>query len=194
MTTARRNPNGQTPFGSWVQSHPDLEAITHSLTVTDADMMFHKYKTYVDAIGTRQIQLQMWVEVKTYGANLTKSQHETLFDHHQGLCTRKQTVMRRSPFGGMRQVWHFGVCILRLQEDVPTDGGIEWGVFNPDGSIEWYPNGTCEALVDLLRFNSRPDDPRQPLSIRRHHKNSFYIQNVKTELGFSVDERLVVRS
>ena len=194
MTTARRDPNGQTPFGSWVQAHPDLDSIRHSLTITDADMMFHKYKTYTDSIGTREIQLQMWVEVKSFNAQLTKSQHETLFDHHQALNTKSQTVMRRSTNGKNRQVWHFGVCILQMEGQIPEDNKTRWGVFRCDGSIRWYPCSAVHGIVEVLRFDRRPDNPKQMLSIRRHHKNTFYIEKTKTELGFFVDETLIKRS
>jgi hypothetical protein len=194
MTAPARSANGHTPFGMWVRGRPGLESGTHGLALTDVDMIFHRFKSHVDSVGTREVQLQMWVEVKTHKGCLTKSQHETLFDHHQ--CLRSDRAIKRtSPFNDIaRYVWHFGVFILKIQGDVPEDKKIDWGVFEIDGSIIWFKGGTVKGLEEILRFERRPDNPSKKLCLRRHHKTSVIRAISNTELGFEIGTDIVKRS
>lgn len=179
-----------------MQRNPDLESGRHTLAVTDADMIFHRWKANVDGLGTRRVQLAMWVEVKTFGAELTESQHETLFFHHQSLSTQGKTVSVKTLRGDVRAFWHFGVYVLRLPGAEPDETGCIWGVFNPDGTITWWESMAphLKSLNELLRFDLRPDRPIERISLRRHHKTRRIERQVITGLGLQVSEIVVNRS
>jgi len=194
MTAPARCVDGQTPFGLWVRQRPDLDSSKHALSLTDVDMIFHRFKTHVDAMGTREFQLQMWVEIKTYSGELTKSQHETLFDHHQILMSERARK-RISPLtGASRYLWHFGVFVLKLHAGIPEDKKIDWGVFRNDGTLRWYKGGTVHGLEQILRFERRPDNPAQKLCLRRHHKTRVIHTISSTELGFETEQQVICRS
>src|SRR5215470_12279681 len=66
MTEPRHASYDETPFGAWVRRQPEIESRRTGLSVTDIDWCFHKFKTSVDRLGTREIQLMLMVELKTY--------------------------------------------------------------------------------------------------------------------------------
>lgn len=184
-----------TPFGLWCREQNGLESHQHSLTITDADWMFHKFRTNIDACGIRDVQLAMIVEVKSRNSVPTSSQQETLFYHHQLLCTcgktRKVKRVQRAPI----QLWHFGVFVLRLPGDTPSDfpKSLEWGIFADDGSLTWLPGTEC-GLIQLLRFDRRPDNPKRALCLRRHHSTRVVTAVETTPLGFEVERTITRRS
>ena len=66
MTTPRRD-DTQEPWAAWVQRNPRLDSVRDGLCCTNSDLWVHKYRTYVDNVGTRELQHIMLIEVKTYG-------------------------------------------------------------------------------------------------------------------------------
>lgn len=191
MTTPRRSQIEETPFGNWVRNNPSLEAHQHSLTVTDADWIFHKYRATVDGISTRDVQLAMLVETKTFGRTPTKSQQETLFYHHQ-LLNRKGKVNR--VMQPEITLWHFGVYVLRMDSSRPDENShCLWGRFGDGGTLTWMPLDQA-TLTQVLRFDRRPDDPRQDLSLRRHHKTRELVVLETMPLGFHAEKKVLRRS
>jgi hypothetical protein len=172
MTVGRADGAG-TPFGAWLREHPELEARSNDLSATDSDMWLHKYRLRDEADNKHlAVDHLMLVEVKCFQKDVPYSQADTLgvID----LLLRKATVKngRRWPTkipdrrsgrpGATRSVRWLGVHVLQLSGDRPDNSThILW-----DGHCHLYE----EALVEVLRFDRDPDDPRSPLNTRRHHR------------------------
>jgi len=155
------------PFSDWLRRHPDLRANVFWLYAMDIDMIFHKYQTRVDRLGDRSVKLMMDVEVKTFGAMPNDMQRETLYFRHQILRSKKlrySTFIRRNV-----AFWHFGIFVLVIHNGARPDecSAIDWVQFDAAGNF--LPRRiTLDELVDLMRFNIRPDTFRR-LDLRRHH-------------------------
>lgn len=65
MTAPLRN-GTESKFSTWLRSHPDIDSVHDSVNVTDQDFIFQKYRTNVDAMKTRDVQMAMLVELKTF--------------------------------------------------------------------------------------------------------------------------------
>lgn len=186
--TKPRFDGGDSPFGDWLRKQPFLSS--QHFVASDVDWMMHRYRPEVDRQGTREINYMMFLETKTYCAELSKSQHETLWFHHQLLNKRRRLAL----VGGAnrRAVWHFGVSLLTMEGDHPTDGELFWGRFAFDGSISRVP--ICERqLIQLLRFDIEPNHLRS-MNARRHHKTQAIEITEKSPLGFEITKRIVQRS
>jgi len=193
MTKGRLNSAEETPFGFWCRSHRELESTKYSLTVNDADWLFHKYKTSVDNCGTRDLQLAMVVELKTHNAIPDPHQIEILYYHHQLLCTCGHSVrvqrVQRPPV----QLWHFGVYVLRLPGERPDEHDhVWWGKLTENG-LSWEA-GSPAGLIEVLRFDRRPDNPVNKMEFRRHHVTQEIEIVEQTALGFTVNRRIKRRS
>src|SRR5438132_3019232 len=133
MTRARQSLAGETPFGAWLRAQTALESHTTSLTVTDADWIFHKYRVHHDSLGQRDVQLMMFLEVKCYGATPSASQEDTLYMLHQCMQELGKQVRRL----GNRQavtLWNFGVFVLSLPGASPAEHDwCRWGTFGATG-------------------------------------------------------------
>ena len=187
-----------TPFGRWVRQQKELDSLSCSLSLTDVDMIFQKYRSYVDGIGDRTVKLMMQVEVKTFDGKPNRSQTSNLFLTHQLLRQKRKLY---DTFNGkvqeLKDIWHFGYFVLSLEKDEPSDDTkMWWGIFNDRGELEYRRCTTTNSLRRLLSFELRPDnpDPHSPLSIRRHHKISNRIIQERTDLGFYVERMLTFRS
>lgn len=194
MTTGRRSSLEETPFGRWVRQQDSIDSHQHGLVVTDADWIFQKYKTNVDVLGARNVQLMMICEVKTFGATPGASQVETLFFLHQSTCCMRE---RKRP-GGLSPImlWHFGVFILSIPGNTPVDGHpMYWGSFDSDGSVSWRKTTSVRSLVELLGFVRRPDDPPRKLDLRRHHiSKDVQATEFLPILGVSIHKTIKKRS
>lgn len=187
MTRERRF--GQdTPFCAWIRQREDLNASRHSLTVNDTDLVLHKYKTNVDSVGTRSLQLHMWVEIKTYGGMPSSTQRQTLFDYHQMLCDKRRKLVDSMSPNSRRSVWHFGVYVLSLSGTTPDDSElIRWCCFNKQGALVERVISR-DDLVKILRFDVEPSGYKSIGSaMRRHHKNRELIVTERMPLGFDTD-------
>ncbi len=190
MTRPRLSPAQESPFGRYIRTHRALDSRDTGLTVTDIDWCFHKYAPHVDGLGTRDVQLMLFLELKCYNAEPRPSQVETLSLLHQRCCS-KAPVYRpeRSP----TMLWHFGVYVLSLPGVTPDDSAAcRWGAFDAKGCLGWRTIPTA-WIPELLGFTRRPDD-FQALSLRRHHAVEAFIARETTPLGFPVDTVVVKRS
>lgn len=162
------------PFSDWLRKHPGLDANVYWLYAMDVDMIFHKYQVWNDCVGDRTVKLMMDVEVKTFGAVPDEKQRETLYFRHQILCTKQprySTFLKRDV-----SFWHFGIFVLVMHGGARPDGcdGIDWMQFDT-GGILTPRKITVDELVDLLRFDIRPDT-FEPVNLRRHHKTQEVMQ------------------
>lgn len=146
--------------------------------VSDLDAMVterrvvHQYRT--KEYG-RSFQLFMILEIKTQGADLSKSQRDTLHILNQIVRNRRQTptkVLRFQAGNAPLQVHslltnqevnvrHFGVHLLRFSGLGPDDSDwIKWNKIDID----------ADTLTQLLRFDLDPDTLK-PMdeSLRNHH-------------------------
>lgn len=191
MTTARRY-GEDNPFGSWLRTQEELDSHQHAFTANDADWILLKYMTQFDAEGTRQVQLSMFVEVKTNGAEPKGSQLETLFFHDQLL--RKKGKVRRLR-GDKVMLWSFGVFVLSLDGTHPVDGElVRWGIFDMRGKLSWCVSRRERSIVELLGFKRNPRKPQERLSLRRHHKTRQVIVEETADLGFKVETKQTFKS
>jgi len=189
--TMQRRYGADPPFNAWVRAQEDLDSTIKGLVVTDIDMCFHKYKTWVDGVGTREVHLVMDVEVKTRHALPSKSQMETLWIRHERL-TRGGLAMRHS--SPEVTSWHFGMFVLSLAGESPGDDGehVRWCSFRPDGTLR-HKRITVATLRRVLGFDLRPDT-LEALDLRRHHATSEIAQEIETPLGFKVTQIVKVQS
>ena len=191
MTTERRY-GEDNPFGAWLRSQDELDSHQHAFTANDADWILLKYKTWLDTEGTREVQLSMFVEVKTNGAEPNRSQLEALFFYDQLLRQRRKLLLLN---GGRVMVWSFGVFILSLQGTRPVDGDeMRWGMFDIDGKLSWCVSRRERSIVDLLGFRRDPRKPSKRLSLRRHHKTRKLLVEETTDIGLKVETEQTFRS
>lgn len=177
MTTKRRDSN-ESPFSEWLRNHPEIESNQKKMSVTDADIWFHRYsernekKRKISADIRDVIDFVMLVELKVNNADMTFAQRDTLSVIDAVLRESCSTVsakrknlkipdMRR--YGSERIVRCYGVHLLQLSGMRPQDSKI----------ILWDKKPICEEiLIELLRFDRDPDNPRKFIDTRRHHKPS----------------------
>ncbi len=193
MTSPRRFAYGEERFSAWLRTQPEIDSLKKGLTVQDIDYCFHKYRTNVDRLGTRDVQLMMFVELKCMDALPNPSQHESLFFWHQWLARPLGKHVERLEGKGKVALWHFGIFVLRLPRFSPEESDhFHWGTFQSNGQIRWR-RGTMPDLLALLAFERRPDT-WQPLTLRRHHATRAVMITEHTPLGFTVERPFIVRS
>jgi len=191
--TATRRYGEDNPFGAWVRLQPDLDSVQHSLTVNDADWIFHKYRTHRDGIGTREVQCMMFVEVKTNLAIPKPAQSETLFFIHQRM--KWDGELKR--LGGSRvAVRCFGVFVLCLLGCRPTSSsGMSWGHFDSNGTLLWSALRGEWELKKVLAFDIDPHNLKAiEHTLRRHHKTTQTLVRERTDIGIVADRIIVERS
>jgi hypothetical protein len=177
------------PFGGWFRNEPRLDSIDCSLSVTDRDYHVHHFKTRIDSVGTRTVQLMMDMELKTRGGLPKWGQHQSLFFEHQLLNQKRKLLCSRD--GDLKSVWHFGYFVLSLLGDRPEpDSYVTWCRFSQHGALV-ANTITTDDLIRVLRFDIRPDT-LEPLELRRHHKTRRLLETVTAPLGFAY-QRLVTR-
>lgn len=158
MTAIRRDGKEQDEFREWLRRHPLLDSVRNGWVQTDCDLLIHKYKNGNDRLGQREVQCMMWIEYKQFGADLTKSQEDTLGQFHEMFNERRRRVKSRA-IGRRVTLWFFGVHLLRMSDATPDTS--EW--------LEWNRKRiTLEKLLGILNFNFHPFT-MEPLSVRRHH-------------------------
>jgi len=161
MTIVRRH-GIDTPFSGWVRSCNKLDSVQFSITLNDVDCLVyggewlvHKYK-YGHTFPTRGLSCMMKIEVKTNGAEPSQIQQESVFLDHQSI-DKGRFIERLKPNGSMTKLWHFGWFVLRFSGWCPRDSKfIHWGRFNDLGEI-YYKRITKKKLIEILRFDRRPD-------------------------------------
>ena len=195
MTRARFF-GSDTPFCGWIRACPELPSVGNNLgfSVTDNDVILHRYMTSIDKIGTREVQCLMQLEVKTRSGKPRESQMDTLTKLNLFHGT-KIHIDR----GITYTIRYFGYFILVMSDTTPDDsekmwwGSIPFGIVsNNANKLKWVRiNKTL--LIQLLRFDINPRT-FEKIILRRHHKTSHFYEQVKAPLGFMVEEHLIKRS
>lgn len=183
------------PFGKWLRSRSDLDSIRDGITASDVDWSIRKYKDVTDAIGNRELNLQINFEVKTYGARLSITQQESLFCCH--ICCKDKRKIVPSLFYSQRKiaVWHLGFYVLILDDERPGEDydTVIWCNFLDSGRLRERRIPVI-TLAGILGFKLRPDKPSEKLNLRRHHKTKELEQAQRTDLGFITYARVIKRS
>ena len=154
---------------------------------TDVDAFCHRYKTCVDRLGTRDLQVFMEIEWKTRGGKLTDSQADTY--------RKKHAMVVRSMMWHGQELKNFGVTVVRISGTTPDDSEwIKWGRFISGQSygMNWF-DISVEQLLKLMRFDMHPDSMTEN-PFRRHHKTKRFQVVEKCQLGFEVNRDVVHRS
>lgn len=156
----------ESPMERWIRNHHQLDS-KNGIVRFDVDILLHRFKTFQDSKGVRDIEFMMFIEVKTFSADLTRSQRDTLGILNQVLRNRRQNMHsepRRQITGQPPKVYS-----RAKQKEIPLRmfGGhlLQLSGSNPDDSdrIYWdYQEIDKETLVDLMLFNRDPDNLSVP--------------------------------
>ena len=170
--------SAESAFERWMRDHPALGSREAGIVRFDCDVLLHKYARHVDKKSERTLQCVMFVEVKTFGADVTPAQRDTLSMFSQVLINRRRNrhaprhgrhaddhiapaVVTSLIQGGPVRLRLFGGHLLRLADADPvTSAWMRW-------------NGaaiTCDQLVSLLRFDLDPHTLR-PIDWRRRYSS-----------------------
>jgi len=180
------------PLMAWCRERGktgDLPAYSEECGIvqTDVDAFWHRYKTCVDSLGTRNLQVFMEIEWKTRGGNLTESQSDTYRKKHA------MTVPSMKWHG--QELMNFGVSVVRISGATPDDSEwIKWGRFirGQSSGMRWTDIDLSQ-LLKLMRFDTHPDSMvNNPF--RRHHQTRRIHVVEKCDLGFEVAREVVRRS
>jgi len=178
-----RTTTKETAFGRWVRKNELLDS-DNGYSACDHDLRWHKFRTE----RGREFQLYMNIEIKSFGAEPTRSQEDTMHIENQLMRNRRQTSTKKlrwqagtsvlEVYSSMirRRVWvrHFGVHLLRFSGQGPEDS--DW--------IIWDKRKIDLAtLVGLLKFDLDPDTLR-PMDFRSHHRKRL-VTTQDTLPGFS---------
>lgn len=174
------------PCMNWFRNHPMLPST--EWVQTDVDTILHRYKTEIDGIGSRRLQLFMHLEIKTRNGDLTASQRDTLWKTHRFLTRGNGTIVEGD------QTWHhFGVSILQLSGTTPDDSDvIWWGRFETDGT-GIKRRISPSKLLDVIHFDCHPNN-FEPMVARRHHKTVVLTIKEQLPLGFEIERDILKRS
>jgi hypothetical protein len=180
-------------MSDWLRTNRKLDSCVENLDITDIDYAVHKFKSYVDNQGTRDVKLMLDLEAKTWGKYPNINQIETLYFRHQLLSKKKKLLSTLS--NDNKTVWHFGQCFLVIHggERPNVCSNMEWGVFDNSGKIVYQPINE-DQLTEVLSFRLRPDN-LEILTLRRHHlvREFGYIDRSPENL-FPRVKTLIVRS
>lgn len=157
------------------------------LVQTDVDAFWHRYKTCVDKLGSRDLQVFMEIEWKTRGGNLTDSQADTY--------RKKHAMIQPSLKWHGQELKNFGVTVVRLSGTTPDDSEwIKWGRFIRGHAIGMnWTEISVDQLLKLMRFDMHPDSMNDN-PFRRHHITRKLQVVERSALGFDVEREVVRRS
>lgn len=152
----------ESPMERWIREHPRLDS-RNGIVRFDVDILLHRFKTFDDLKGSRFIEFMMFIEVKTFSAELTDSQQDTLGLLNQLLRNRRPNMHgspRRQLEGQPAMAYSrkkkrevplrlLGGHLLQLSGSSPLDSE----------SIFWdYKRIDIETLVELMLFDRDPDN------------------------------------
>lgn len=167
MTAPQRNGIAKCDFSEWLRSHPLLDANAAGLSITDADWVVHQFKIHTQHGRSKEIQNMMFIEEKTFGADIGKqsAQRDTISLLAQILRNRtnpRQPSLHRVKSmmsGKLIRLRFFGWHLLQFSHAGPLDSEwIKW---------DWKPIN-LDMLVKLLRFELSPIT-LAPRDERSHH-------------------------
>lgn len=152
----------ESPMERWIRNHRQLDS-KNGIVRFDVDILLHRFKTFRDLKGIRDIEFMMFIEVKTFNADLNRSQRDTLGILNQVLRNRRANMHsepRRQIAGQPPKVYS-----KAKQRDIPLRmlGGhlLQLSGSDPDDSklMRWdYQEIDKQTLVDLMLFDRDPDN------------------------------------
>jgi hypothetical protein len=163
---------------AWIRTHPELDSIRHCVNVVDTDVWVHRYGRRTRGKTDRSVMYLMSVEVKSHDRSLTEPQREVLHIVNQLLRTKALREVREAgrlvkghaqnvrnvfaSMAGRRVLLHcYGVHVLRMSGATPNDSDrMTWDNRDID----------AKELIELLRFDRNPDDPRHLVEHRSHKR------------------------
>lgn len=190
-----RDHTQESAFGRWIRNNKMLDSYD-GYRVADQDYFVRR----VIKTKERAIHCMMAIEVKTFGAKLTRAQRETFYIQNalirtigtgnklfkQGWAVKNvglNTV--KIPGGKKTTVRHYGYHTLTFEKLGPIDSAwIKW-----DGKHEI----TKDQLTDILRFELDPDTLK-PMRVRLSHKTQEIVFEETTPLGFKTEVKVIIRS
>ena len=144
---------------------------SQQLSVSDGDLIFHRFKRISDPLGERDLEHMMMVEVKTGDEKLRYAQHDTLSVFSQrllamapgngkpiGVQSRAGTRIKEGT-RKVKLVW-YGVHLLRVPSVPSEDGPFAWNNKQTDR----------QTLIEILNMDRDPRRPDLRLDIDRRHK------------------------
>ena len=147
--TCRCQMTVETAFERWVRDNDDLDSGS-GIVRFDLDMLIHKYM-FDDR---RDLQAMMFVEVKTFGAEVSKSQADTLGAFRQIMNGDRWIHSQMTNEDSFLCL--FGGFVLTFEKTCPDDSS--W--------IRWHGRQiTAAQLVRILSFELDPNDPDAELDI-----------------------------
>lgn len=185
-------------FLQWVRMHPRLDSVREGIVRFDLDILMHRYMFRPDPLGDRTIQAIMFIEAKTWGAQPSESQNDTLGMMSQLLRNRRSNIHRpviHHQVGGCTWLYSaakkewvatflLGGHLLRMEYGTPETGWIEWDA----------KRISINQLVKILAFEMDPDTLR-PMDIRRrsgaYTKQQWIDFDGNTHNGFFAPKPLI---
>lgn len=173
--TCRCQMSMESHFERWMRECKLLDSRQSGIVRYDLDLLLHKYMIAEDSRGARDIQAMMFVEVKTYGAEPTQAQADTLHLLNQVLRNRRKNMhtaqIRKQAANHAPLCTAFSLA-SRKQVALKLLGGhlLQFSDNGPEDSewIRWDKKYDIDksTLVDLLTFKKDPDTLLK-LDIRR---------------------------
>src|SRR6187399_274333 len=84
--------SAETAFERWMRGEPALDSRTAGIVRFDCDVLLHRYCLVTDQKSSRNLQCLMFVEVKTYMAEPSDAQRDTLSLMSQVLRNRRPNM------------------------------------------------------------------------------------------------------
>lgn len=158
----------ETAFERWLRNEESCDSQKAGIVRFDLDVLLHRYMMPTDKRGTREIQCLMFIEVKSFGADVSMSQRDTFSLLSQVLRNRRTNKHQAKK--GRHANEHtpvtkcyshllnkdvtlrlFGGHLLQMSgEDPPTSEWLKWDKKPID----------LDQLKSLLRFEIDPDTLR----------------------------------
>lgn len=186
----------ETAFERWMRNERALDS-RDGIVRFDCDVLLHRYKCCVDKKSTRDLQCLMFLEIKTFNAELSEAQRDTLSLMSQVLRNRRRNIHRdrrgrhahdHDPLalafswllGRDVRIRMFGGHLVRLSGADPlTSDRIEWD----------HRPITLNQLIALLRFELDPDS-LSPIDWRRRYSAFDDARQRAERLGLISSERV----
>ncbi len=165
MTAISRNGNQKSQFGAWMRTIPQLDSRQAGISLVDIDWCLHRFIIHDPTSGqkTKLVQNMMMIEEKTFSADCSYSQSDTLKILSQILKpSRDHLPVRCDAFnkdGQKVKVLWWGYHLLQFSQGGPLDSDF----------ILWDRKAvSTEDLIAILRFDISPFTLR-PRTWRDHH-------------------------
>lgn len=166
----------ETPFERWMRADEDLDSRHTGLVRFDLDVLLHRYKFTNDGRGSRSVQAMMFIEVKSFMAEPTAAQADTLGLLDQVLRNRRPNIhstprrqvqhtllSRAYSLVWNREVdlWLRGGHLLQMETDAPRDGEL----------LLWDKAPiSVPVLKQIFRFEIDADT-LYPVDMRRRYRS-----------------------